>query len=335
MSLPEEELQDRNHRLREAIEQATGRQIDDEGWEFFVEKEAFEEEPFSGPLVERMLEQLPYYEMVARRPASRRIPRPARSETIEAYEDALVWFASQTPSFSVDRFRASAVGPELVAPSDARAWLNDRLEVEGEERGLSASYRHLVSSPRDSLLPVLEVQIVELRDPVDGLDYWAPVPPGESDTNWLRLVAKNWAGDVGCTNGMAALWVISGVMPAVEMVTAVFHPAARTKAFGERIELAVDPATPPEEVMIAYKKARAGVVGGRVRTPTPKHLRLAVFSDQRPTGEKWVETMQRWNEANPAWRYEDVSNFWRDCDRAIKRFLRDRPFARVEEWDDG
>lgn len=330
MSLPEEELQERNRRLREVIERAAGRQIDDEGWEFFVEKEAFDEEPFSGPLVERMLEQLPYYGMVARRPASRRIARPARTETIEAYEDALAWFGSRTPSFSVDRFRESVVGPELVAPSEAREWLNDRLEAEGVERGLPASYRHLVSVPKDSLLPVMEVQIVELRDPVDGLDYWAPVPGG-SDANWLRLEAKNWAADVGCTNGMAALWVISGVMPSVEMVTAVLHPAAPTKAFGERIELTVDPATPPEEVMLAYKKARTAVVAGRVRTPTPKHLRLAVFADQKPAGEGWGETMGRWNDANPAWRYEYVPNFWRDCDRALKRFLRDRPFARGEE----
>lgn len=331
MSLSEKELQERNRMLREEVERAADREIDDAGWEFFVEKEAFDEEPFSGHLVERMLEQLPYYGMVARRPASRRIARPARTETMEAYEDALAWFGSRTSSFSVDRFRESVVGPELVAPSEARDWLNDRLEAEGEERGLSASYRHLVSAPKDSLLPVLEVQIVELRDPVDGLDYWAPVIPGESDANWLRLVAKSWASDVGCTNGMAALWAISGVMPSVEMVTAVFHPAAPTKAFGERIELTVDPAAPLEEVMLAYKKARKAVAGGRVRTPTPKHLRLAVFADQKPAGEEWVETMRRWNDAYPAWGYEYVPNFWRDCDRALKRFLKDRPFARGEE----
>jgi hypothetical protein len=130
---------------------------------------------------------------------------------------------------------------------------------------------------------------------------------------------------------MAGLWVIAGVMPSVEMVTTIFHPAAPTKTFGERIELAVDPATQPEEVMLAYKKARTAIAGGRVRTPTPKHLRLAVFADQKPPEEKWVETMQRWNDVHPAWRYEYVPNFWRDCDRALKRFMKDRPFARDEE----
>lgn len=330
MSLPEKDLQERNRLLREEIQRAVGREFGDEGWEFFVEKEAFEEEPFSRHLLERMLEQLPYYDMVARRPASRKIARPARNETIQAYEDALAWFASTTPSFSVDRFRQSVVGPELVAPSEARQWLDERLEAEGEERGLPYSYRHLVSQPRDTLLPVLEVEVVELRDPVDELDCWAPVLPGESDVNWLRLVAKNWAADVGCSNGMATLWVISGVMPSVEMVATVFHPAAPTKTFGERIELVVDPATPPEEVMLAYQKARTAIAGGRLRTPTPKHLRLAVFADQKPAGEKWGEAMGRWNDAYPEWRYEYVPNFWRDCDRAVKRFVRDRPFSRNE-----
>ncbi|MEX1264788.1 MAG: hypothetical protein WEE66_12810 [Actinomycetota bacterium] len=331
MDLPEKELQERNLQLREEVQRAAGRQISDEGWEFFVEKEAADDEPFSRHLVDLMLEQLPYYSMVGRRPPSRRIMQPAPNETIQAYEDALAWFASRTPSFSVERFRASVVGRKLVTPSEARDWLNDRLEAEGLERGLPASYRHLVSVPKDSLLPVMEVQIVELRDPVDGLDYWAPVLPGESDANWLRLTAKNWAADVGCTNGMATLWVISGVTPSVEMVSAVFHPAAPTKAFGERIELTVDPATPPEDVMLAYKKARTAIAGGRVRTPTSKHLRLAVFADQKPAGEKWVETMRRWNDAYPAWEYEYVPNFWRDCDRALKRFLKDRPFTRGEE----
>lgn len=328
MSLSEKELLERNRLLRDEVERIAGREIADEGWEFFVEKEAFEDEPFSHHLVERMLENLPYYGMVGRRPASRRITRPARTETTAAYEDALAWFATRSPSFTVDRFRDSVIGRELVPPSEARSWLDDRLEAEGVERSLPFSYRKLVSLPRDSLLPVMEVQIVELRDPASGLDYWAPVIPGESDANWLRLVAKSWAEDVGCTNGMAALWVISGVMPSVEMVTAAFHPAAPTKTFGERIELSIDPAAPPEDVMRAYMEARSAVAGRRVRTPTPKHLRLAVFADQKPAGEKWVESMRRWNEAYPAWPYEYVPNFWRDCDRALKRFLNHRPFTR-------
>ena len=37
---------------------AQGTMVHDEGWEFFVEKETFDDEPYSGHLVERMLEPL-------------------------------------------------------------------------------------------------------------------------------------------------------------------------------------------------------------------------------------------------------------------------------------
>lgn len=328
--LPRRVLRERDVMLRAEVERLAQRSFDDEGWEFFVDKEVGEDELFSFPLVERMLENLPYYDAVSRRPPSRRIPSRARSEARGAYEEALAWFASRRPSFSVDRFRQSVIGEDLVPPRRARRWLDGLLEAEGRERELSHSYWKLVSLPVDSMVPLMEVPIVELRNPVDSRDYWAPVMPGESDADWLRRVARNRAADVGCSNGEAALWVISGRLPSVEMIRTVYHPPAPSSAFGERIELTVDPATPPHEVMAAYSQARAEVVGKRTRLPTPKHPRLAIFADQRPT-ETWAESMRRWNDANPDWRYTYVPNFWRDCDRALRRFTERRPFSRGQE----
>lgn len=327
MALSARELTKRNRMLRDDVERSLGRSITDEGWAIFLDKEVDDSDPYSPELVEVLVETYPRYELVTQRPSSRRIPPRAATNTRQSYEEALAWFATRRQSFSVDQFRRSVLGQRLIPARRARAWLDSLVDTEGEERGLPHSYRRLVSVPMDSLIPVLEVPVVELRNPVNGRDYWAPVPGG-SNADWLRRVAINWAADVGCTNPEATLWVISGAPPSVEMIRTVFHPASPTGAFGERIEMTVDPATSPQEVKAAYSQARGEVAGRRVRTQSPKHLQLAIFADQRPTTEIWAESMRRWNDANRAWRYSYLPNFARDVVRARQLFLNQRPFSK-------
>ena len=47
------------------------------------------------------------------------------------------------------------------------------------------------------------------------------------------------------------------------------------------------------------------------------------------SGKTVFENPLRWNQTNPRWAYHDVSNFWRDCQRALHRF-KQRPFAKDE-----
>jgi hypothetical protein len=68
------------------------------------------------------------------------------------------------------------------------------------------------------------------------------------------------------------------------------------------------------------------IVGHRIRSQSSKHLALAIFADQRQQeGETWEESMHRWNDDHPEWKYSRPSNFWRDADRAPKRFVEQRP----------
>jgi hypothetical protein len=220
----------------------------------------------------------------------------------------------------VEFYRKAVLEGRLLPGRKSRTWLNRLLRDEGEERELRQEYRKLVSLPVDTLLPVFDISVIELRDPIQRRDYWAPVERGNSNVDWLRRISESLAEDMGWARGEATLWVISGLLPSTDMVRTVFHPSTRTSAFGERIEMTIDPATTPLEVMSAYHEARSRVVGKRLRTQSPKHLTLATFMDRRPDGEAWEQSMRRWNDAHASWRYSRVSNFARDASRARQRF---------------
>jgi hypothetical protein len=328
-------LAHRNRRLRGEVELAAKYSFTDEGWKIFLDKEVGDDEPYSPDLVEDLVELLPGYFMVAERagsrPPSRRVRTGSPNEAREAYEGALSWFASRHVSTGVEFFRKALLEDQLLPGRKARTWLNRLLREEGEERDLRREYRELMSLPVDTLLPVFGISVIELRDPVQGRDYWAPVEPGNSNVDWLRRISESLAEDLGWARGEATLWVLSGAPPSTEMVRTVFHPSPRTSAFGERIQMTIDPATTPREVMNVYHEARSRVVGKRVRSQGPKHLTLATFEDRRPDDETWEQAMRRWNDAHASWRYSRVSNFARDARSAKQRFLHQRPFAGSEE----
>jgi hypothetical protein len=325
-----EQGHDRDLRLRANVEKAAGRALTDEGWRIFFDKEVGDDEPYSPELVEVLAELLSGYDLVSERPASRRITTHTASDVRGDYEAALTWFATRRVPLPVKQFRRVVLHDHLLHPRRARSWLTRKLAAESDERGLPSRYRALVSVPVDTLLPVFSIPVIELRDPVNGRDYWAQVASG-TDTDWLRRISEGRAVDMGWTKAEATLWVITGVPPAMEMIRTVFHPAPRDSLFGERIEMTIEPGTPPRDVMNAYNEVRSAIAGRRVRLQSPKHLRLAMFADQRPEGETWRESMRRWNEIHPRSRYSRVSNFWRDAVHAHRRFLEQRPFARDAE----
>lgn len=331
MSLSKKQRLERDDLLRAEVERLSHRSHTDEGWKTFLDKEVDDDTPFSEELVEDLAELFPGYDLVSRRPPSRRIRPSTTTEDRQAYEDAMAWFASRREPFPVERFRTIVLGGHLLPPPKARIWLNTTLRDEAEERGYEPASSELVSIPLDTQLASAEARIIQLRDPVDGLDYWARVEHGESNAGWLRSVAIDVVDDIGWTTAEATLWVITGLLPSMAMIRTVFHPSPRRSVFGERIEMTIDPATSPQEVSDAYAHARSRIVGKRVRLQGAKHLKLATFMDQRPDKEPWAESMRRWNAANPPWRYSYTPQFARDASQARRRFLEQRPFAKDQK----
>ena len=324
--------------LRRAAESRVG-PLSDEQWQDMIDLELIDPNaPYSDHEVSTIVELVENrFELWGSRPKPRMIRPGSLDKTRAAYEETLAWFAAKYVPLGVRRFRESVLRGRILKPEEARSWLNGALEAATLEHELPSRWAMLVSGPPDSLVSMWSTSILELRDPTDGLDYWAPVAPN-TDPNWLRGVSEVLAADIGWTKAEAALWIVAGVTPATEMIKTVFHPAPRYNRFGERIEMTIDPAVSPRDVMTAYGEARSEIVARRTRMQTPKHLNLAKFADERPEGETWSDSMRRWNKSHPKWRYPrnsdyttDVTQFARDATEAYRRFVEQRPLGKGAE----
>ena len=119
----------------------------------------------------------------------------------------------------------------------------------------------------------------------------------------------------------AVAFVLTDTLPIVPIITFSVAPRQSNTVL-TRITLEIDPALSPQEVREAYSRVRSEVVGERRRSMKPKNQTLAVWFAGRPAGQPWLDTMRGWNEAvMDDWRYALVSNFARDCRRAIKNLI--------------
>jgi len=58
------------------------------------------------------------------------------------------------------------------------------------------------------------------------------------------------------------------------------------------------------------------------RRISEKHIQLAVFAAKEFAAKEngsWVYKMKKWNVKNPQWKYNNSSNFARDCKTAYRR----------------
>ncbi len=99
-------------------------------------------------------------------------------------------------------------------------------------------------------------------------------------------------------------------------------------AWSKVIVLEVNPAVPAEELASTYRAARQQYgerrTSGsyRIRTQSPKHLRLAGFVARRRETMMWSDLMREWNQqCEPEEKYSHVSNFRRDAPLARDRLL--------------
>ena len=151
---------------------------------------------------------------------------------------------------------------------------------------------------------------------------------------WLRRLSLWLEARRGWEPARAALWVLTGELPPVDLLKAVVHHADPASRFSERIEIVVDPIVHPREVLRLYRQARRALGGkdSRLRKQSAKHLRLARFADlrseERPR-EPWNVSMETWSEENPEDAFTKVDTFTALAQRAPKKFLASRPFFRV------
>ena len=84
----------------------------------------------------------------------------------------------------------------------------------------------------------------------------------------------------------------------------------------------IDPIVAPQEVLASYSRLRQGLLGGRYRPLSDKHLKLVVFAaEHRGNGETWGQVMTLWNAEHEEYAYTQETPLSRDATSARRRLL--------------
>lgn len=138
---------------------------------------------------------------------------------------------------------------------------------------------------------------------------------------WLRRLGADLAERFSWREPEAVRFILTDMAPEVRTISARAHVNIEEPA-GTRMTLSIDPALSPRAVADAYRHARQHFLRARHRELSEKHARLAAFAAVWPAGEKWAQRMSRWNARYPAWKYDQPTNFARDCTQVMQRVLR-------------
>lgn len=335
--------------VRDLIEKKLHRKLSDGMWDYVQDKH-YVEEFQNGGLLDDLLKEVrrlqALSEPVERRPV--RVVQDAPplvdrgeahlSEATSTYQAALseVVVAAADSDPDVVAFRSKVLSDKLMAWDEVQAWIEAQQAREGDPT-------QWVTFP----MPSDEDQLVrygDLRDRhgVEGrlLKY---VRPKE---NWplqigtvaggtlerLRRLSEALAKANAWTPAQATVYVLTGLTPTVSMIrrTEGGHNIryGRSHDWAERIVLTIDPAVPVDEVAESYRAARERYAQRRtrgeyrIRTQSPRLLRVAAFVARRRPAMKWNELFHVWNaQCAPEYAYSQESNFRRDAVLAQDRLL--------------
>lgn len=143
----------------------------------------------------------------------------------------------------------------------------------------------------------------------------------------LRRVAQRLAGRYGWDVAQATTFTLTGIRPAVSAIQEVGSRVDSGPRW--RIVLSIDPAMTPDEVAMAYRRARAEVAG-HIRHLAAKHLHLAAFTFEHrhlPV-QRQLEDWNRQYSAQAGYRYRKRSIFQREAQRARQAVANVPPLRR-------
>lgn len=138
---------------------------------------------------------------------------------------------------------------------------------------------------------------------------------------WLRALGADLAQRFTWKAPEAVRFVLTDMVPRVRTISVRAHVNIEEPT-STRMTLSIDPALSPRAVADAYRHARRNFLRARHRELSEKHAQLAAFAAVWPAGETWAQRMSRWNARYPQWKYDQPTNFARDCTQAVRRVLR-------------
>ena len=341
------------NQIRPALEKALGSPVNDEMWGYLVELGCVES-------VEIDAEDINYLADHARKiiaaggggsrgrekPSmiSRPITPPVRTEI---YSVLLAQRAAQETD--IVNFRNEVLGETLLEVSQVEDWIRTQAKADGPETiwlkvpvtPESRLEDPVEPAPQGSITPQLMTDsggfkwILEPTESVVGSVEVMYIEYGVPDKSWLQLQAVAAGGVLErlwriCrfplvfkfpwTTGQAAMFVLTGLCPEVRGIE-IRWMMPKVAPASRRIIMEIDLTIPADEVLAEYKRIRKEVFPRGHRSLSEKHMRLAVFDDDRLEGESWAEKMRAWNKRYPEgefkrYSYDNVDVFRRDAKQA-------------------
>ncbi len=269
-------------------------------------------------------------------PTSKSHRRDARQMALST---VLAAEATKTPR--VEEFRADVLKGELLKSiDDAHIWAGEQSEADGpptiwlRDIPVPRSGVRLTRNEHTGRIgtdPAIRIagergaeRLLVRTVPVDFVDGSAQLYTTEHGTlERLRVVVEDLRQEYPWSAPAAALFVLTGMVPAVEPIKLRMQASKRIPGC-RRIVLEIDPTVTPRQLGDYYRRTRRQLWDRRIRNQTEKHLRLAEFWAKGVSEADVKPRMKEWNRKyvkKPNWRYGNVAMFRRDSLQARKRLL--------------
>jgi hypothetical protein len=190
--------------------------------------------------------------------------------------------------------------------------------------GLSTSFRSALTTP--VTVPQGTACMIEYRTVVYVIPG-DPMPRRElvrdsGILDRLRTLSQRLAKQFHWAESQATTFILTGHTPAIVPLTVRQQSQFQFPAH-HRIQIDVDPTTPPNFITQAYKNARKAINQGRhLRTLSLEHLKLVEWTAGRPKDESWEVRLKAWNKSHRGKeRYSTENAFKRGVTTASTRLL--------------
>jgi len=226
----------------------------------------------------------------------------------------------------VAAWRSRVLGEELLELGDLAAWVEGRAEEQGNCARYECRLEHPPAVPGSEAwgdyLPwafdgpgeVVRVDIAVLSVGVPGGVCRVETEPcGQLDD--LRLLAERLAKAYRWDRAQAAAFVLTGWPPPPSVVQFTAEPYRNA---GPTVTIEAHAEADPAVVLRAFREARAQLVGPRVRPPSERASRLALFCAERP-GKGWPSLFRAWQRTHAEETYADLRTFRRAAQAAVAR----------------
>ena len=230
-------------------------------------------------------------------------------------------------------FRQEVLNGKLLKPEEVPEWIKSTAEKEGHTLTVTLNVP-AGDNPGESL-------VEQAKQVASGFEQGKFVPGvGYSNvylsyinprSEWREVVPINKSGILGRLKKLAkkyeAFW--SEAQAVHFILTGKARPVSPGKvgfklnSYGmHKVKLEVSPHLTGDNVRSLYIKGRQKLfqvlkTDRNSRRISEKHIQLAVFAVKE--NGSWVYKMKKWNVKNPQWKYNNSSNFARDCKTAYRR----------------